>query len=67
MYGNTFELAKTIVEGAKSIEGAEVVLKQVPDLLPEEVIEGNPKIKEAKENKRIYLLPISLNLLIMTR
>ncbi len=52
MYGNTFEMANYIMEGAKSIEGAEVVLKQVPDLLPQEVIENSPKIKEAKEKQK---------------
>ena len=52
MYGNTFELAKTIVEGAKSVEGAEVYLKQVPDLIPEQVIHGNPRIKQAKEKQK---------------
>lgn len=52
MYGNTFELAKAIVEGAKSIEGSEVDLKQVPDLLPNEIIEGNSAIKEAKEKQK---------------
>lgn len=52
MYGNTFELAKTVVEGAKSIEGAEVDLKQVFDLLPKEVIEMSSNIKEAKERQK---------------
>lgn len=49
MYGNTFELAKTILEGAKSVEGAEVDLKQVYDLLPKEVIEMSSSIQAAKE------------------
>lgn len=48
MYGNTFELAKNVLEGAKSVEGADVVLKQVADLLPETVIENDPKIVDAK-------------------
>lgn len=52
MYGNTFELAKHVVEGCKLVEGAEVVLKQVPDLIPSEVIEKAPKIQEAKEKQK---------------
>lgn len=52
MYGNTFELAKTVAAGAKSIEGAEVYLKQVQDLLPKELIEGNSSVKEAKERQK---------------
>lgn len=49
MFGNTFELAKAVAEGAKSIDGAQVDLKQVPDLLPQELIEKNEKIKAAKD------------------
>lgn len=52
MYGNTFELANHVLEGAKSVEGAEVVLKQVPDLLPQEVIQKVPRIQEAKEKQK---------------
>lgn len=52
MYGNTFELAKTVVDGAKSVEGFEVVLKQVPELLPKELIEGNESVKAAKERQK---------------
>jgi len=49
MYGNTFELAKSVVEGAKSVEGAEVYLKTVPELMPEEIIKSNDRIKHGKE------------------
>lgn len=52
MYGNTFEMANHVLEGAKSVEGAEVILKQVPDLLPESVIENDPNIKAAKEKQK---------------
>ena len=52
MYGNTFALANHVLEGAKSVEGAEVVLKQVPDLLPQEVIQKVPRIQEAKEMQK---------------
>ena len=52
MYGNTFELANHVLEGANSVEGAEVVLKQVPDLLPEDLIQRIPEIKAAKEKQK---------------
>lgn len=52
MYGNTFELANYVLEGAKSVGNADVILKQVPDLLPEVVIEKDPKIKAAKEKQK---------------
>ena len=52
MYGNTFELAKKVQEGAESVVGAEVTLKQVPDLLPDSLIENDPRIKAAKEKQK---------------
>jgi len=52
MYGNTFELAKIIAEGAKIVSGAEVSLKQVPELLSSEIIQGNPAIKTAREKQK---------------
>ena len=63
MYGNTFELAKHVAEGAKSVESAEVVIKQVPDLLPEEATKNNPKILEAKE-KQSHIPFVELNELV---
>lgn len=52
MYGNTFELANYVSQGAKSVEGADVVIKQVADLLPQSVIENSPEIKMAKEKQK---------------
>ena len=49
MYGNTFEMAKAVGEGVKEVDGVEVTLRQVPELLPENVIEGNREIQKAKE------------------
>lgn len=37
MYGHIETMANAIVEGVRSVEGVEVVLKRVPDLVPEEV------------------------------
>jgi len=39
MYGHTYRLAEAVAEGAREVEGAEVSLYQVPELLPEEVLE----------------------------
>lgn len=49
MYGNTFELAKAIVEGARSVENAEVFIKTVPELIPDEIVKNNERIKHGKE------------------
>jgi NAD(P)H dehydrogenase (quinone) len=37
MYGHVETLAKAVAEGARSVEGIEVAVKRVPDLVPEEV------------------------------
>lgn len=39
MYGHVHELAKAIAEGVESAGGAEAVLRQVPETLPETVLE----------------------------
>ncbi len=48
--GHTAELAKYIAEGAKEIDGAEVEIKQVPELIPESVFESKPELKKMKES-----------------
>jgi len=37
MYGHVETMAKAVADGAGSVEGTEVVIKRVPDLMPEEV------------------------------
>lgn len=39
MYGHIFRLAEAVAEGAREIEGAEVQLLQVLELVPDEVLE----------------------------
>ncbi len=39
MYGHVHKMAEAIAEGIKEIEGAEAVLRRVPETLPEEVLE----------------------------
>lgn len=36
MYGHTETMAKAVAEGARSVEGTEVTLKRVPEIIPEE-------------------------------
>lgn len=52
MFGNIAEMTKSMAEGVDSVPGAKAVVKQVPDLLPEDVIEGNAAIKAVKEKYR---------------
>ena len=46
MTGSVFKLAQIIADGAREA-GADVRLRRVPDLLPREVIDSNPHIKNA--------------------
>jgi NAD(P)H dehydrogenase (quinone) len=38
MYGHVHKMAKAIAEGVKEIDGAEAVMRRVPETLPEEVL-----------------------------
>ncbi len=48
-YGHVYHLAQAMVEGAQEIEGVEVVLKQVPETLSQEILSniGADKTREA--------------------
>ncbi len=39
MYGHVYRMAEAVAEGAKQVPGAEVALYQVPELIPDEVLE----------------------------
>ena len=39
MYGHVYRMAEAIVEGAKQVPGAEVSLYQVPETIPDDVLE----------------------------
>jgi len=48
MFGNTFLMAKKICEGIEESRGIPI-LRTVPELLPEEIIEKDERIRKAKE------------------
>lgn len=52
MYGHIYKMAEAVAEGAREIEGAEVELLQVPELIPDEALEksGAKKAREAFAN-----------------
>jgi NAD(P)H dehydrogenase (quinone) len=39
MYGHVYKMAEAIAEGARQVPGAEVSLSQVPELIPDDVLE----------------------------
>lgn len=49
MYGHIYTMAEAVAEGAREVEGAEVELLQVPELVPDEVLEksGAKKARQA--------------------
>ncbi len=55
-YGHIFEMAKAVVEGAASIDNMEVVLKQVPETLPAEILD---KIGASHTRKTFAHIPIA--------
>lgn len=49
MYGHVYKMAEAVAAGAREVEGTEVALYQVPELVPEDVLEtsGAKKAREA--------------------
>ncbi|MCL6472561.1 MAG: NAD(P)H:quinone oxidoreductase [Firmicutes bacterium] len=58
MYGNTATLARAVAEGAQE-SGAEVRIRQVEELVPKDVIERNPRLREVKE--KLAEIPVATN------
>ncbi len=62
MYGHIHRMAEAIAEGAREVEGAEVTLYQVPELVPEDILErsGAKQARQAFAHvpyARVDLLP----------
>ncbi|ADC65563.1 flavoprotein WrbA [Ferroglobus placidus DSM 10642] len=51
--GNTMELAKAVAEGARE-EGVDVVVKRVPETIPEEILEKNPGYRAVKDELKSF-------------
>lgn len=49
MYGHIYRMAKAVCEGVEAVEGAEVVLKRVPETLSEDILEQMGAIEPQKE------------------
>ncbi len=48
IYGHIYRMAEAIAEGAREVEGAEVTIYQVPETLPDEVLEKMGAIETKK-------------------
>lgn len=51
-YGNVYQMATLVAEGVKQIAGAEPVIRTVPELIPQSVIDSRPDMKAGKEMQR---------------
>ncbi len=52
LFGNTYQMAKAVVEGAKRVAGCDVLLRRVAELMPQEIIVKNERMKQAQEAQR---------------
>jgi NAD(P)H dehydrogenase (quinone) len=52
LFGNTYQMAKAVADGAKRVTGCEVLLRRVAELMPQEIIDKNKPMKKAQEAQR---------------
>jgi NAD(P)H dehydrogenase (quinone) len=58
MYGHIETMAKAVAEGARSVKGADVTIKRVPDLVPVDVArKGGAKVDQAAPIATVDELP----------
>lgn len=55
MYGHVYRMAEAVAEGARSVPGAEAVLRRVPETLPDQVLE---KMGAAAPQKAFAHVPV---------
>ncbi len=48
-YGNVYQMAKLVAEGVRQVPGAEPVLRTVPELIPQQVVESRPDMKAGRQ------------------
>jgi len=48
-YGNVFKMAKLVADGVQEVPGAEAVIRTVPELIPQAVIDSRPDMKAGRE------------------
>ena len=51
-YGNVYKMATLVAEGVKEIAGAEPVIRTVPELIPQSVIDSRPDMQAGKEMQK---------------
>jgi NAD(P)H dehydrogenase (quinone) len=51
-FGNVYKMAKLIAEGVQQVKGAEAVIRKVPELMPESVIQSRTDMKASAEMQK---------------
>ncbi len=51
-YGNVYKMAKLVAEGVKEIKGGEPVVRKVPELTPQSVIESRNDMKAGRDMQK---------------
>jgi NAD(P)H dehydrogenase (quinone) len=51
-YGNVFQMAQLVADGAKEVQGVEPVIRRVPELIPAQVIESRADMKAAGDRQK---------------
>jgi NAD(P)H dehydrogenase (quinone) len=51
-YGNVYKMAKLVADGVREIEGAEPIIRTVPELIPQSVLESNEGMKAGKQMQK---------------
>jgi NAD(P)H dehydrogenase (quinone) len=58
MYGHVFRMAQAAAEGARSVPGAEVELKRVPETLPESVLQMMGAVEAQKQQADVAVCTV---------
>ncbi len=58
MYGHIYQMMQAAVEGAKSVKGAEVTLKRVPETLPEEALAQMGAVEALKAQEKVGICTV---------
>lgn len=48
-FGNVYQMAQLVAEGVRGVDGAEPVIRTVPELMPDSVIASNEGMQKGKE------------------
>lgn len=51
-YGNVYKMAQLVAEGVSEVDGAEPVIRTVPELIPQEVIQARPDMQAGRDLQR---------------